>query len=58
MILCRREDLGRRISVLLHHLLPSISTPAVPATLDMAEDRGERLLLSLENVPSEAGATR
>ncbi|WP_328889308.1 hypothetical protein [Streptomyces sp. NBC_00316] len=57
-VLCRREGLGRRISVLLHYLLPSISTPAVLATLDMAEDRGERLLLSLENIPSEAGSTR
>ncbi|MET8329472.1 ScbR family autoregulator-binding transcription factor [Streptomyces sp. NPDC005181] len=56
-VLCRREDLGRRISVLLHYILPSISTPAVLATLDMAEDRGERLLTSLETVPSQAVAT-
>lgn len=56
-VLCNREDLGRRISVLLHYILPSISTPAVLATLDMAEDRGERLLASLETVPSQAAAT-
>ncbi|MER5685721.1 MULTISPECIES: ScbR family autoregulator-binding transcription factor [unclassified Streptomyces] len=56
-VLCNREDLGRRISVLLHYILPSISTPAVLATLDMAEDRGERLLTSLETVPSQAAAT-
>ncbi|MEU3218622.1 ScbR family autoregulator-binding transcription factor [Streptomyces sp. NPDC006971] len=55
--LCRREDLGHRISVLLHFVLPSISTPAVLTTLDMAEDRGERLSEALEAVPSQAGAT-
>ena len=55
--LCRREDLGHRISVLLHFVLPSISTPAVLATLDMAEDRGERLISSLDPVPSRSGAT-
>ncbi|MEU9758626.1 ScbR family autoregulator-binding transcription factor [Streptomyces sp. NPDC047985] len=54
--LCRREDLGHRISVLLHFVLPSISTPAVLATLDMAEDRGERLFEALESVPRQAGA--
>ncbi|MFE4798848.1 ScbR family autoregulator-binding transcription factor [Streptomyces sp. NPDC056708] len=53
--LCKREDLGRRISVLLHYVLPSISTPAVLATLDMAEDRGERLFGTLGSVPSQAG---
>ncbi|WP_371799701.1 TetR/AcrR family transcriptional regulator [Streptomyces sp. NBC_01707] len=56
-VLCNREDLGRRISVLLHYILPSISTPAVLATLDMAEDRGERLYASLESVPGQAAAT-
>ncbi|WP_405688335.1 ScbR family autoregulator-binding transcription factor [Streptomyces sp. NBC_00057] len=54
--LCKREDLGRRISVLLHYVLPSISTPAVLTTLDMAEDRGERLFGTLGSVPSQAGA--
>ncbi|MER5845585.1 ScbR family autoregulator-binding transcription factor [Streptomyces sp. NPDC002012] len=54
--LCKREDLGRRISVLLHYVLPSISTAAVLATLDMAEDRGERLFGTLGSVPSQAGA--
>lgn len=55
-VLSKREDLGRRISVLLHYVLPSISTPAVLATLDMAEDRGARLLGDLDAVPSQAGA--
>ncbi|MFF1923725.1 ScbR family autoregulator-binding transcription factor [Streptomyces sp. NPDC058221] len=56
-VLSNREDLGRRISVMLHYLLPSISTPAVLATLDMAQDRGERLLRSLETVPSQVGTS-
>lgn len=56
-VLTNREDLGRRISVLLHYILPSISTPAVLATLDMAEDRGERLVLGRETVPSQAAAS-
>ncbi|MFF9347464.1 ScbR family autoregulator-binding transcription factor [Streptomyces sp. NPDC014734] len=55
--LCKRKDLGHRISVLLHFVLPSISTPSVLATLDMAEDRGERLFGALDTVPSRAGAT-
>ncbi|MFE7426956.1 ScbR family autoregulator-binding transcription factor [Streptomyces sp. NPDC014735] len=55
--LCKREDLGHRIAVLLHFVLPSISTPAVLTTLDMAEDRGERLSEALEAVPGRAGAT-
>ncbi|MEV6166109.1 ScbR family autoregulator-binding transcription factor [Streptomyces sp. NPDC052052] len=55
-VLCKRKDLGRRTSVLLHYVLPSISTPAVLATLDMAEDRGERLLGTLDSVPSQSGA--
>ncbi|MGW1229922.1 ScbR family autoregulator-binding transcription factor [Streptomyces sp. NPDC001478] len=56
-VLTNREDLGRRISVLLHYILPSISTPAVLATLDMAEDRGERLVLGRQTVPSQAPAS-
>ncbi|MFI9624448.1 ScbR family autoregulator-binding transcription factor [Streptomyces sp. NPDC052042] len=56
--LCKREDLGQRISVLLHFVLPSISTPAVLATLDMAKDRGERLSEALEaSVGQTAGTT-
>ncbi|MFE5815680.1 ScbR family autoregulator-binding transcription factor [Streptomyces sp. NPDC056479] len=40
---CNRADLGRRVSVLLRHVLPSISTPAMLAALDLSPDRGERV---------------
>lgn len=38
------EDVEYRISVLLQHLLPSIASPAVLMRLDVAADRGERLI--------------
>ncbi|MFF3326637.1 ScbR family autoregulator-binding transcription factor [Streptomyces sp. NPDC002889] len=43
-VLCERKDLQRRVAVMLHHVLPSISLPALLPTLDIAEDRAERLL--------------
>jgi AcrR family transcriptional regulator len=42
--LADREDLGHRTAVLFSHVLPCITVPAVLACLDMAADRGERLL--------------
>lgn len=43
-----------RVSVLLKHLLPSIASPAVLMRLDVAPDRGARLLseMSLETAPA------
>ncbi|QFQ97798.1 TetR/AcrR family transcriptional regulator [Streptomyces phaeolivaceus] len=38
------EDVEYRVSVLLQHLLPSIASPAVLMRLDVAADRGERLI--------------
>ncbi|QYX83579.1 ScbR family autoregulator-binding transcription factor [Streptomyces akebiae] len=38
------EDVEHRVSVLLQHLLPSIASPAVLMRLDVAPDRGERLI--------------
>ncbi|MFG2279363.1 ScbR family autoregulator-binding transcription factor [Streptomyces asoensis] len=38
------EDVEYRISVLLQHLLPSIASPSVLMRLDVAPDRGERLV--------------
>ncbi|MDX3646262.1 ScbR family autoregulator-binding transcription factor [Streptomyces sp. MB09-02B] len=38
------EDIERRVSVLLQYLLPSIASPAVLMRLDVAADRGERLI--------------
>ncbi|WP_137994512.1 ScbR family autoregulator-binding transcription factor [Streptomyces vilmorinianum] len=47
-ILCEREDLERRVAVLLRHVVPSISVPALLATLDLNPDRGERLFAQYE----------
>ncbi|MFB8773973.1 ScbR family autoregulator-binding transcription factor [Streptomyces broussonetiae] len=38
------SDVEHRVSVLLKHLLPSIASPAVLMRLDVAEDRGARVL--------------
>lgn len=38
------EDVEYRVSVLLQHLLPSVASPAVLMRLDVAPDRGERLI--------------
>ncbi|MFJ7770954.1 ScbR family autoregulator-binding transcription factor [Streptomyces sp. NPDC097107] len=37
------EDLAERLSVLQHHLMPSIAMPAVLASLDLAPDRADRI---------------
>lgn len=38
------QDVEHRVSVLLKHLLPSIASPAVLMRLDVAPDRGARLI--------------
>ncbi|CAL9653609.1 ScbR family autoregulator-binding transcription factor [Streptomyces sp. enrichment culture] len=38
------QDVEHRVSVLLKHLLPSIASPAVLMRLDVAPDRGARLV--------------
>jgi AcrR family transcriptional regulator len=38
------QDVEHRVSVLLKHLLPSIASPAVLMRLDVAPDRGARLM--------------
>ncbi|MDX2919834.1 MULTISPECIES: ScbR family autoregulator-binding transcription factor [Streptomyces] len=43
-ILTGRRDLTVRVAALLAHLLPTIAVPAVLARLDIATDRGERVL--------------
>lgn len=45
-ILCDRNDLAHRVSVLLQHFLPSICTPALLPRLDMTE--GRAVLLGAE----------
>ncbi|GGT10999.1 ScbR family autoregulator-binding transcription factor [Streptomyces chromofuscus] len=44
-----REDLGRRLSVLWSHMLPSIAVPGLLLGLDSRADRGARVLASLES---------
>lgn len=43
-----RDDLGRRLSVLWSHMLPSIAVPGLLLGLDSRADRGARVLASLE----------
>ncbi|GAA3294134.1 hypothetical protein GCM10020295_17900 [Streptomyces cinereospinus] len=47
--LTEREDLGRRLSVLWSHMLPSIAVPGLLLGLDSRADRGARVLASLES---------
>ncbi|WP_225804954.1 ScbR family autoregulator-binding transcription factor [Streptomyces sp. NK15101] len=42
-ILCERNDLTHRVSVMLRYLLPSICTPALLSSLDMSEGRARQL---------------
>ncbi|MFE7527285.1 ScbR family autoregulator-binding transcription factor [Kitasatospora sp. NPDC057542] len=42
-----RADLERRIASLYQHLMPSIAVPGVLATLDLAVDRGARVVAEL-----------
>ncbi|WP_374776272.1 TetR/AcrR family transcriptional regulator [Streptomyces sp. NBC_01310] len=42
-----RRDLESRISVLLTHLFPTVTVPGILARLDMAPDRGVRVLAEL-----------
>ncbi|MFD5432296.1 ScbR family autoregulator-binding transcription factor [Kitasatospora sp. NPDC127067] len=42
-----RADLERRISALYQHVMPSIAVPGVLATLDLAVDRGARVVAEL-----------
>lgn len=56
-ILSGRRDLGQRLSVLLHHVLPSVAVPAVLVGLDMAADRGERVFAELAAAKATATAT-
>ncbi|MFD5029109.1 ScbR family autoregulator-binding transcription factor [Streptomyces sp. NPDC058220] len=41
--LTRREDLGRRVSLLWGHILPSIAVPGLIPSIDTAPDRGARV---------------
>jgi AcrR family transcriptional regulator len=43
-ILTDREDIGRRLSTLFQHIMPSCAAPSVLLRLDIAADRGDRVL--------------
>ncbi|MEV7991342.1 ScbR family autoregulator-binding transcription factor [Streptomyces sp. NPDC086077] len=43
-----RDDLGRRLSVLWSHMLPSIAVPGLLLGVDSRADRGARVLASLD----------
>ncbi|MFB7341130.1 ScbR family autoregulator-binding transcription factor [Streptomyces hydrogenans] len=47
-VVCDRNDLTHRVVVLLQHVLPSISTPAVLTGLDMSQERAKRLAAEYE----------
>ncbi|WAX82217.1 ScbR family autoregulator-binding transcription factor [Streptomyces sp. KMM 9044] len=47
-------DVEFRVSVLLKHLLPSIAAPAVLARLDVAPDRGARMVRESAHMPVSA----
>lgn len=42
-----RADLEYRVASFYQHLYPSIATPAVLARLDMAADRGDRVVAEI-----------
>ncbi|GGS31329.1 ScbR family autoregulator-binding transcription factor [Streptomyces griseoviridis] len=51
------QDIERRVSVLLKHLLPSIALPSVLLHLDIAPDRGSRVLAGLGPAPDVTGGS-
>lgn len=57
-ILDGRRDLGGRLSVLLHHVMPSVAVPAVLVGLDMAPDRGERVFAEITEIAGAAARWR
>ncbi|MFF1560754.1 ScbR family autoregulator-binding transcription factor [Streptomyces sp. NPDC058279] len=51
-----RADLEQRVASLYQHIYPSIATPAVLARLDMAADRGERVVEEIRALELSVGA--
>ncbi|MEE1831529.1 ScbR family autoregulator-binding transcription factor [Streptomyces sp. SP17KL33] len=56
-VLTDREDLTQRLSVLLEQLLPNIALPGVMARLDLAADRGVRVLAEAAALAAAQGDT-
>lgn len=48
--LCNYQDLPRRVSALLRHLLPSVAVPSVLAAVDLAESRGAAVHAELQTL--------
>ncbi|MFI6011222.1 ScbR family autoregulator-binding transcription factor [Streptomyces sp. NPDC051243] len=54
---CNRDDLDRRVSVMLRHVLPGISTPAMLAALDFSPERGRRVFLEYQDYTPETASS-
>ncbi|WP_055692188.1 ScbR family autoregulator-binding transcription factor [Streptomyces prasinus] len=53
---CDYQDLLRRISHLLRHILPSVVVPSVLASVDFSESRGETISTELRTLMAEERA--
>lgn len=51
------QDLPRRVSVLLRHILPSAVMPSVLASVDLAESRGAALEAELQSIAARQQTT-
>lgn len=56
-VLCERDDLHRRVEVLLRHVLPSIALPALLPTIDFGSDRAVRLIQQRQSERAAEGET-
>lgn len=54
---CDYQDLQRRISDLLRHLLPSVVLSSVLASVDLAEGRGEKVFNELQELRRQENLT-
>ncbi|WP_031478684.1 ScbR family autoregulator-binding transcription factor [Streptomyces bicolor] len=54
---CNRDDLDHRVSVMLRHVLPGISTPAMLAALDFSPERGRRVFLEYQGHAPETASS-
>ncbi|MFE7853215.1 ScbR family autoregulator-binding transcription factor [Streptomyces sp. NPDC057403] len=55
--LCDYQDLLRRVSALLRHVLPSVVMPAVLAAVDITENRGGAVHAELQHLAEQQKAT-
>jgi AcrR family transcriptional regulator len=57
LAVCDYQDLQRRISDLLRHLLPSVALSSVLASVDLAEGRGEKVFNELQELRRQENLT-